>query len=194
MKERIEHIWEYYRFQILLSILFVVLVATVVPPLFDRPISSWRAFYINSEISSEEAQELADDFKLNVLGIETDEHEIDIDTSMRFTTTDATSIAISQMARFTAFIAGKEVDLVVSDEGIIEHYGKLGGFVHLDDLLTEEQLSEWKDRIYYVTEDEGEEEPVAIEVSEGIYAAVPLNSEKTRVSAQFIDYLIERQQ
>lgn len=194
MKERIEHISEYYRFQILLSILFVVLVATVVPPLFDRPISSWRAFYINSEISSEEAQELADDFKLNVLGIETDEHEIDIDTSMRFTTTDATSIAISQMARFTAFIAGKEVDLVVSDEGIIEHYGKLGGFVHLDDLLTEEQLSEWKDRIYYVKEDEGEEEPVAIEVSEGIYAAVPLNSEKTLVSAQFIDYLIEGQE
>ncbi len=193
MKERIEHIWEYYRYQILIGILFVIILTTVVPPLFDRPISTWRAFYINSEISAEDAQELADDFKLDVLGIETDEHEIAFDTTMRFTTTDASSIAISQMARFTAFVAGKEVDLVVSDQGIINHYGQLGGFIHLDDLLTEEQLLEWEDRLYYVIEDEGDgkEQPIAIEISEGMYASVPLNSEKTRVSVQFINFLID---
>lgn len=170
------------------------------PSLMAKPETIWSAYYVNSELTSGEAQVMVGNFRKEYLKDDNEYHEYIFDTNINFSVEEAGVRDLDHMAKFTSLIAAKALDFVISDEHTISHYVSLGGFVDLTTIFDEKDLDKLKGDLVYMTGKDGEEKAYAInlantaafssnEKDEKILGAIPLKSERTEITKSFIEYV-----
>lgn len=114
-KEKVEYLWDYYRWHVILSVLAVFFAGYLFVDWVNRPITAFHVTVLAPEVSFDEEEPLSNDlFDL-------------VQPDGRNETVYASFTPHGQMAeRFTAQLTAAEYDLILMDEPAFAEYSKFG--------------------------------------------------------------------
>lgn len=206
IKNTVAYYWEYYKVPMIGVVILVVLLFLLdIPSLLNKPETKWNGYFIKSGMQQAQADQWMDDFQKNFMQDLDEKHEYRLDTSLTFAVEEDSIQGFDQMSKFTALIAGHEIDFVVAEEDTIRHYAELGGFVDLEELLPEDQKEYWQSAFKEYVSETGGLGAYAVDLADTFLTvnqaedekryvgAIPLNSERKEMTIQFLQYLEEEQ-
>lgn len=154
-QDKLWYIWEYYKFH-LLGVLIGIGILWVIGTSIYRSTfeSQLYCVYINNRSEQElNTDILSVDFH-DYMGF-SKKQLINTEASYISYGDDTTEYSYASMAKISALVASRELDVMISDETNFEHYGTLGAFSNLEELLPGDVLELVKDNLYYATSEEG---------------------------------------
>ncbi|PNV62542.1 hypothetical protein C0033_08245 [Clostridium sp. chh4-2] len=172
LKDKIWYIWEYYKFFIIGVVCAVGIIISVGTTMYNNRFDT--ALYcvvINNRTSeagnqNQVLEELKDYLNLS------DVREIVYDSSMFISYGDNTNeLGYATMAKISALVASRELDIMIADTDSIDNYAKLGGMTNLEEILPADLYEKVKDRIYYTMNEEGVSQPCAVSLEDTKFAA-----------------------
>ena len=160
-KDKIWYIWEYYKFPIIGVLLAIAFIASIGTALYNNRFETGLSCVIlNSTTGTLSGENDPADHYFEqgfrpYAGIPEDV-KIVVDHSMSITFDDSAmnEFAYAEMAKLTAMISSKELDVLIGKKDTMDHYAGLGGFADLKELLPPEVYDKIKDNIYTVTDEE----------------------------------------
>lgn len=193
-KEKLAYIWEYYKPEIfgVIAIIWAI----------------WAGFswYENSKyetimyavaldgyMSGEDEQKMEDEFREFIDDTEK-YHKIVIDTSMSLNSSD-NQLSMQANIKMQTIIAAGEVDVVIGTEEQVEQLIAQKIALNLNDVLSEEMLAEYGDKIVDgvkldVTGNQKVAERMLVN-NEPTYLILVNNGKNEEYEVQFVDYLME---
>lgn len=154
-KDKLWYIWEYYKVHILAVFLFGCIIAvignsiyrsTFETELYCVVINNASGQGLNTDILTKEFHEY-----MNF----TDKQEITVESSSITYGDNSTEYNYASMAKISALVASKGLDLMICDIENMEHYAQLSGFLDLEQELPPDILELVRDRLYYATDESG---------------------------------------
>lgn len=203
--QRLGYIWDYYK-PLMVAILVIIAVISIgVSAYRNLQINHiFQAYLINCNSYETDADQIIAEFAEYIGGIGKDD-EITIDTSMTYDPDDATEYGMASQMKLVTLGAAGEIDVLIGDEPLLDHYMESGGLQDLTDILSEEQLAAWEDDLVEGTDpEEGTTGIYALKLTESPvlarYAAYPEGSDcyamlfvsgkHTELSVRFLEYLM----
>ena len=136
-------------------------------------------------------------------GYEEGEDYLYVDASFQVDVENQSGTSASSFQILAAMFAGGEIDVFISDEGIFRLEAENHGFYDLREVLPEELLEKYEDKLFYCEDPEtGEQTPYgflldesALYTEETIFANVPIvgiasQSSELDVDTDLIEYLL----
>ena len=170
-RDRVWYIWAYYKFHIIGAIIAVALVCSLGSAFYRSTYDTvLYCIYMNSRGESEvNSAPLEQDFAAYLnLG---KKELIASETSFISFDGSATEFGYASMAKITALVASRDLDIIIGDQAGIDHYASLNGFLNLEASLSPEILELAAGRLYYAKDENGAEYPCAIDISGTGFAA-----------------------
>lgn len=207
LKQKLEHIWIYYKWKIILPILSIVAAVSIGISVYENSKDSLLyAVFLNSGFNDETSDAFMDDF-IDYAELDMKRSKVTLDASMYIHRTDGTSdtSSVSSGQKLLAMFTSIEMDVIIGDQANFEYYAKQGSFVALDEIFPEEFLQEHTDRLV-VTEDPDEKEVClgiritdsrklkdigAYQDEEPIILAVPVTHMEDENIVKFVNFLLE---
>lgn len=161
-RDKLWYIWEYYKIPIIGVIVAAALISSISSAIYNNRFETGLSCVIlNSTPTSQDdlvSQYFDQDFR-QYAGIP-DDVKIEVDHSMSLTFDDASmnEFTYAELAKLTAMISGRELDVMIGNQDVTDHYGTMGGFADLKELLPPDVYEKVKDRIHMVTNQETGEE------------------------------------
>lgn len=154
-QDKLWYIWEYYKFHIfgLLVVLgiFWVIGTGIYRSTFDNVL---YCMYINNR----SGQELNTDFLTkdfhSYMGF-TEKQLINTESAFISYGDNTTEYSFASMAKISALVASRDLDIMISDQENFDHYVALGSFANLEQDLPAELLKLAGDRLVYAADDTG---------------------------------------
>lgn len=166
LKDKIWYIWEYYKFHIIGTGLFLFLAisigTTVVQNNYDT------AFYcaiINARSQTDSNTEYLEQGFKEYLKVD-EKTKVIVDSSLQVSYETPNEMGYAVMAKITALVASKELDAMITDVENIEHYAAVGGLADLHTFLPAETLVLVTDHLFYAKDEAGNSHPYAISLAE----------------------------
>lgn len=158
LKDRLWYIWEYYKLPIIGTVVAVTLIISIFSAVRSNSFeTALSCVILNSHTTSQEdlAGEYFDQGFRQYLGL-TDDTKIDVDHSMTvsFDNSDMTEFTYAELAKLSALITSKELDVMIGRKDSIDHFGEMGGFLDLKQVLPPDVYEKVKDQLYEVTNQE----------------------------------------
>ena len=156
MEQKIDHIWAYYRGTVLLMILIPVAVVLLLVSVFrDKPEVAFAGNFSNA-ILNEDGQSYLINNWLQLLDLEPGTAAIKLDHSATMGKDMGTNggFEVDAGLQVAVSVAANELDYIVCDSVAMEFYAVQGAFLPLDEVLSEEQMAQYADQIYYYTDAE----------------------------------------
>lgn len=203
LSKKLEYIYDYYRWKILVAI---AIVATVIIGarlvIENNKEVVLYANFVNTQLVDQEHTDLMDNF-VNEKQIDMKNKRIVLNCSLKINHSSADLMSMNSAQSMMAMFGTNEMDVVVQDEKTYANYASLGGYVDLEELLSEEQLARYRDLLVYTEGPEGEgRHAYGINVTdsprlreEGAYIVDAIfticrNASQTEHALQFLDYLM----
>ena len=166
-KERVQYIWDYYKFWIIGVICVIAFVISMIYHYATYKESALDIIMVNSV--NPDAVDIADstaDF-FEQEGLSADDDEITLDSSITFSEdTGDSSNYYSNQALTVKFAAGGG-DVLFGPDFVLDNYASGGAMMPLTDILTDEQLEQYADLLVYTTdEDTGEKYAYGIKLTD----------------------------
>ena len=186
-KEKVDHLWTYYKWvAVVLCVIVVIIMITVSSIRMANQETLISGMLINTDVSLDGYKYLTDDYFAYRNGVEDDQTVKLSSVAFQdpFTTTEI-DYAYTAVAKFTAEMADRDLDYVLTDAVGLEHCCIANqALFDLRDILTEEELAEFAaagDLIYAQIENEdGELEdtvPIAVNMRNMAFSEVYIQSE-----------------
>ncbi|MCR5595702.1 MAG: hypothetical protein K6G12_07635 [Lachnospiraceae bacterium] len=151
LKEKLAYFWEYYKIQTMIAVGVIVIAASL--------IHSWVT-YKDYALCIVEVNSIADSIGgvtetwkydlTELLDFDTDDYEIDIDTSLMLgSDTSSANAEYASAQKMAALLSSKSIDIFIADTPVFEQYAQNGSFSDLRDIYSYEELSAMEGRIYY---------------------------------------------
>lgn len=200
-KERLAHLWEYYKWVLAVVAAVAILISIVCTSIYNKNIEIlFGGAVVNVYMSNEAEEYLQEDIEEMLQIGKMQKVFVDsISIGNMNTDTDASTRALSVVAR----VAAKEVDYVIMDESALLHYLNTAVVSDLTEALSQEQIAMFEDKIIRAQLEEGGPiVPVALEITDidflkacyigdrKIYIAFPNNTEHAMSPSKFLDYLL----
>ncbi|API89718.1 hypothetical protein BKP56_10805 [Marinilactibacillus sp. 15R] len=153
-----------------------------------------NAYIANSSLTSNESKVLMEQFKGEYVYDLNENDEYSLVTDLFLSVSDPNPVELMDAGRLTAQIAGRELDILISNKEIIEHYYELNGFENLNELigedviLADEQLLNDQNHTYAVQLKTFSNQ---YHLKTDTWVAIPKTSERKEVAVQFIEYLLK---
>ena len=202
--KKLEHIWEYYKLPLLgIALVLFIIIYTIVRLATPEPEVLMRAVLVNaSPMLAEEEDTFAR--YLTEQGYNREEAAISVNASLYFDREHMSeSNAVSYQALAAMVMLG-EIDLLTGDADTFELLGVENGLMAMEDVLPEELLEKYQDRLYTVTEGEtGRQLVCGIWLPDvngltrdGYYvtkvlAGIPITAVNTDMAKEVLMYLLE---
>lgn len=155
LRDKLWYIWEYYKFHMfgLLAILsvFWIIGTSIYRSTFDNVL---YCMYINNYSDQDlNTDILTDDFHeyMNF----TDKQMITAESAFVSYGGNTTEFSYASMAKISALISSKELDIMIGDQENFDHYAAMGGFADLKQNLPSDLLELVRDRLVYADDDTG---------------------------------------
>ena len=165
LEDKIWYIWGYYKFHIAGVILAAMFLSVIIHSDYNTTIHPALHCIILNNRSSEELDTsiLEEDFH-TLMGF--GKKEPIYTESMYISYGDqATELSYASMAKITALVASRDLDVLMGDRENIEHYASMDGLADLSTLLPQDLLSRLEDRFSYAADSTGQSRPVSIDIS-----------------------------
>ena len=189
-KDRIAHIWAYYKPHMAIGIAIIAILSVIGQMIYRSQFDTvFYATILNGGAGDSGA--MAEDFK-EYIGDNDKYHEITIDSSMFFSGDDSQDY--TSVMKFTTLIGAREIDAVIATKEQFDKYMELDAFIPMDELLTEEQIEMYGDDVgeyaIHVRSSEKLEE-FGMTPGEDAYLAVFVYTEQIYNAKSFIKYICE---
>lgn len=164
-KDKLWYIWSYYKFHMMAAVIVVFLIYAVASTVYRSSFTT--ALYcmcINSRTEAEmDFTPLEEDFAawLDLGSKET----ITTETSFISYGDAATDYSYASMAKITALVSAKDLDIMLCDSETLNHYASLSAYLDLEASLPPELLALVSDRLFYTTGADGVARAYAIDLS-----------------------------
>lgn len=152
--EKLQYIFDYYKFWILGVVVLVGLVWSVGSTILHNKPTGFYAMLLNAGGTdlSGQADEAAGAAFAEAAGLDDTKQKILVDTSATFNPNDQSQFSMAQNAKIAALYQSHEIDVMVADPGVFTYYALNGSFVDLRDVLDDETLAEYEaaGQVYYI--------------------------------------------
>lgn len=152
--EKLQYIFDYYKFWILGVVVLVGLVWSVGSTILHNKPTGFYAMLLNAGGTdlSGQADEAAGEAFAEAAGLDDEKQKILVDTSATFNPNDQSQFSMAQNAKIAALYQSHEIDVMVADPGVFTYYALNGSFVDLRDVLDDETLAgyEASGQVYYI--------------------------------------------
>lgn len=205
-KQKLEHIWIYYKWKILIPVLSVIAIISISMSLYENfKDSALYAVFLNSEFDDETNQAFVDDF-IDYAQLDMKGKKVTLDSSMyiyrKNGTSDTTSLSSNQ--KLLAMYTSIEMDVIISDQANFDYYAAQGSFSALKEVLPEEFLENHADRLITAKDSEGNDICFGIDISDSqklkdsnaykdvspIILAIPVTHMEDENLLKFIEFLL----
>ena len=201
--EKAEYLWEYYRWVLLVVFFGAIVLSMVLTGVINaqkEPV--FGAIAVNMPLTEEGNAFLTDGW-VEFIGAEKGATVELFSTS--FQDLDATSdpeIALATAYRVVLMIAAEDCDYLLMDETALSYYKNHPVFTALDEMISEELLEQYADRIIWQETEEGESIPVVLDITESafaqnymtkdtkVYIGFPGNTGRTEQNEIFLRYIL----
>lgn len=196
-KDKIDYIWEYYKFHILAGLIVIFIIGSLIHSFVTRVDTYCSLTYYNAYTDEDSFFALQD--KLNEI-IFPDKNNIAVKFDDIFTDS---ALAISPNQQFSAKIAAKEVDLAIVSEQVFKQQCSDDMFLNLSELKAFNDLNLPESVLVKGTSFNGEEGVFGLYVSQipmfkeanfstnDNILVIIVNSERVEESINTINYLME---
>ena len=168
-KQKVEHIWEYYRVNIFLTLFAIFIVGSLVNVIFINPAPKTYtgvAFYdnyVNSEIIGQLNDEFTKRFVPNT-------ENLQVKFSSYYDSESDPTIAVDMAQKFEMLLYAKELDLIITGKNekteidYLTEFSREGVIAPLDAIFTKEELKEFEKKglLAYRNDAEGNLRPFGI--------------------------------
>lgn len=152
--EKLQYIFDYYKFWILGVVVLVGLVWSVGSTILHNKPTGFYAMLLNAGGTdlSGQADEAAGAAFAEAAGLDDTKQKILVDTSATFNPNDQSQFSMAQNAKIAALYQSHEIDVMVADPGVFTYYALNGSFVDLRDVLDDKTLAgyEASGQVYYI--------------------------------------------
>ena len=128
-----------------------------------------NAYFVNSNTVLSDYETMTSDFEEYIGGLEKNQ-VINIDTTLTISE-DLDQYSTASQTKLTAIASTGDLDVIVMDAETFDRYYQEGFFADLSEVLTEEQLKQWEDRLIFRELVADSEEASSEETSEAEEAA-----------------------
>ena len=152
--EKLQYIFDYYKFWILGVVMLVGLVWSIGSTILHNKPTGFYAMLLNAGGTdlSGQADEAAGAAFAETAGLDDGRYKIIVDTSASFNPNDQSQFSMAQNAKIAALYQTHEIDVMVADPGVFTYYALNGSFVDLRDVLDDENLAAYEaaGQVYYI--------------------------------------------
>ena len=208
-KDKFWYIWEYYKFPIIGVIIAVFLVGSVGSAMYNNRFDTALSCAVLNRRYDSDALTVDQYFNEGFRAfIGLDENtKIDVDYSMSptFDESAMNEYSYAELAKLTAMISSKGLDVMIGRPDVIDHYGEMDGFLNLEEALPPDLYEQVKDYLYPVTNAEtGQESFCGLRLEDTSFGektglildnpvlTVMSNSPHTDTAIQLIRYIFEQ--
>ena len=202
-KDRAWYVWEYYKFHLLAVILVIGVLSTIGTMIYRQTFTTRLSVaIINDRSAGASSSALLESDLREYLGFgKKDLIEINEGLMVDFNEESTSQYGYATLAKISALVASKSLDVVIGDQSAIDHYETVSAYQNLEELLPPELYERVKDHIYRAKDGEGNLTPVALSLEDtalgektGIimdppYLAVIQGSPHKEAALQMIEYL-----
>ena len=186
-KQRIEHIWLYYKVHMILLLVFISLIAVIVQGIENsRYETMLNVTIINSGIHDPDG--LEKDFK-EYIGDEEKYHEYVVDANYYLTGDQANDY--NYVIKLSTMIGAQEIDVFIANKEEYDKYNKMDAFIPMDQLLTPEQIKDFGadvgENYLHFTESE-KLQKYGLFPGNDYYLAIFVYSEQIEYAKKFINF------
>lgn len=147
-KEKLNYFMDYYKWHVIVTVAIIVSVISLGYQIISRKDTAFCAALINGiELTS--VEEYIQSFA-EYAGIDLEEYDVLLDTTMRIDLNNLDQITISSSEKLMAFIAAKNLDVLITDAQIMEQHANNDTFMDLRNFLSEEQYARYESNFYYI--------------------------------------------
>lgn len=154
--QKVEYIFEYYKFPIIVTLVVVILAVSILRTLINNKPLGFYAMFLNGagQEMSIGADELEKRFS-EYAEIDGGKEKVVIDTTASFNPNVNSQYTIAQNAKITALFASHDLDAMVIDPGVFTYYALSGAFSDLREVISEEEFRRFEEenKIYYIDDD-----------------------------------------
>lgn len=208
-KDKFWYIWEYYKFPIIGVIIAVFLVGSIGSAMYNNRFdTALSCAVLNSRYDSDAltADQYFNEGFRAFIGLD-ENTKIDVDYSMSptFDESAMNEYSYAELAKLTAMISSKGLDVMIGRPDVIDHYGEMDGFLNLEEALPPDLYEQVKDYLYPVTNAEtGQESFCGLRLEDTSFGektglildnpvlTVMSNSPHTDTAIQLIRYIFEQ--
>lgn len=161
--KQLGHYWHYNKWIILGTAAAVILIVSMIRSAINHKAAYLTGVLMNSNPSESEVEALEQLF-IDHYGVDTKHYSVDFDCSLGYHTEDPTdSVSTYTPPKMLAYSEGKVGDFFLCDTDTYDFFAQSGYFADLKQILSEDLLTQYEDRLYYYNAEDGRGEiPVAI--------------------------------
>lgn len=178
-KQRVDHIWTYYKEVILLAVLGIVICVGFISSFIEaNKVNLINGMMVNITMEQEGYNYLTQDFAKQV--VTQDDEEVTLGYTEFLSMADPTSGEDNYYAAMTviAEVSAKKLEYVIQDQLSLEFYLTQEVFMDLQEFFTPEELAQWEDKLVYgYEEDTGRKWVAAVDISDIAYVQDNVTSE-----------------
>lgn len=150
-KGKLSYFWDYYKIHTIAAILVILFIISFIRTYMTHKDYGFYATLINAvtpDINDDTSVIWADEF-LEFAGLDPDEYQVYIDTSVVLSEDSGAPYAASNREKMVAMMQVGEINALISDTEAFENYAQVGYFYDLESIFTEEELAPYQDYLYY---------------------------------------------
>ena len=161
--KQLGHYWHYYKWIILGLLVAALLIIGIANSIFHHKNAYLTGILMNSSATESQAQALEQLFT-DHYAVDTDRYSVDFDYSLGYNADDPTdSVSVYTLPKMVAYSEGRVGDFFICDTVAYDAFAQNGYFADLRQVLSEDLLVQYEDRLYYYDAEDGRGEiPVAI--------------------------------
>lgn len=197
-RDKIWYIWEYYKIHMLIGVIVLFLLYAVGVIFYQKTFTTQlNAMVINDTGTVSDYGELENRFKNRMGYGKKDLVEFDNSVYLSFDG-ETSEMGYASLAKVTAVVASRDLDLMICDQDSIDHYASNGGYMDLEEALPEDLWELVKDDVYYTADEDGSMHPFAIDLKNShftewtncglnpAYLGLISNSKRTETAIEFL--------
>ncbi|MEG7530008.1 MAG: hypothetical protein RSF83_01280 [Hungatella sp.] len=169
-KDKIWYISEYYKFHIFGVFLAIGILGIIGNSIYRGTFNTeLYVLYLNSRSDQELNTDLLTKDFYEHMGF-TEKQEINTESMYVSYGQDATEFSYASMAKISALVASKDLDIMIQDTENFNHYAELSGCADLEQELPADLLILLKDRLCYANDDTGAKKAYGISLADTQFA------------------------
>ncbi len=165
-KQKLIHIWEYYKWHIIIPIVAIASAISIGLAVYENCKDSiLYAVFINTQLTDTSGNALMEEF-VDYAGFDMTGKKVTLDTTLYINQKNSDINSVSSSQKLLAMFTSIEMDVIICNEGNFDYYAAQDSFVELSEVLPADFLSEHEDLLLTAVGKDGEEHTFGLSLAD----------------------------
>lgn len=161
-KQKLTHIWEYYKWHIIIPIVAVLSAVSIGIGVYNNMKDSvLYAVFINTQLTDTTGEAFMDEF-VDYAGLDMKGKKITLDTTLYINQKNSDMNSVSSSQKLLAMFTSIEMDVIVCNQDNFDYYAAQDSFVELSEVLPQDFLDAHQELLLDAVGKDGEEHTFGI--------------------------------